>query len=233
MVPAAKGSASKPARGWPGSLLRSQPVRKVYLCGQQLEPPARSHVVNFPRLGLVLSGCYENLIERNNRARTARLPRGTALFAPPNCWNLATWRHPVRLLSLLFGEKRISLSLVSGGGGASPRVTARRFSLPMPLTGPLPEILDAMVELQAAGGPAAALPELARALLRCIQALIRQPARPQVNPAKSLLERVCVFLQNHYQSDITRGSVARQFAVSPNYLSRVFQAQGRMTSAAT
>jgi YesN/AraC family two-component response regulator len=86
-----------------------------------------------------------------------------------------------------------------------------------------------MVELQAAGGPVAALPELARALLRCVQASINEPAAPTVSPAKSLLVNVCAFLQSHYQNDITRDSVARQFRVSPNYLSRVFQVQGHMT----
>jgi YesN/AraC family two-component response regulator len=44
-----------------------------------------------------------------------------------------------------------------------------------------------------------------------------------------LLEDVCVYLQNHYQYDITRESVARQFGISPSYLSRIFQLQGHMT----
>jgi transcriptional regulator GlxA family with amidase domain len=38
-----------------------------------------------------------------------------------------------------------------------------------------------------------------------------------------------VFLQNHYQYDISRESVARQFNVSPTHLSRLFQAHGHMT----
>jgi AraC-like DNA-binding protein len=229
MVQAAKGNASELASRWPDGLLRPPRVTKVYICARQLEPPALSRRVISPRLELVLSGCYENLIEADNRAVTVRLTAGTALFAAPNCWNRPTWRHRVRLLSLLFGKKRIGIRLVSGAGAANPRVTARKFSLPRPLTGPLPKVLEAMVELQAAGGPVAALPELARALLCCLRESIRQPAPQKADPAKSLLEHACVFLQNHYQCDITRESVARQFAVSPNYLSRVFQARGRMT----
>ena len=229
MVRAANGNASERASRWPEDLLCPQRVTKVYLCARQLKPPVLSHVVNHPRLELVLSGCYENLIATNNRAVKVRLTAGTALFAAPNCWNLPTWRHRVRLLSLLFGKKQIGISLVTGADKANPKVTARKFSLPKPLTGPLPKVLEAMAELQAAGGPVAALPELARALLYCVQEAIRQPARRKVNPTESLLEHVCVFLQNNYQYDITRESVARQFAVSPNYLSRVFQVQGHMT----
>ena len=44
-----------------------------------------------------------------------------------------------------------------------------------------------------------------------------------------MLEEACVYLQNHYQYDVTRESVARQFRISPNYLSRIFQVQGHMT----
>ena len=38
-----------------------------------------------------------------------------------------------------------------------------------------------------------------------------------------------VFLQNHYQHEITRESVAREFEVSPNHLSRLFHTHGHMT----
>jgi YesN/AraC family two-component response regulator len=40
---------------------------------------------------------------------------------------------------------------------------------------------------------------------------------------------MCVYLQNHYQHDITRDSVAQQFSVTPNHLSRLFQTHGSMT----
>jgi AraC-like DNA-binding protein len=229
MVSAGDGKANERTAGWPKSLWRAQAVGKVYVCGRQVAPPALSHVVNFPRLELVLSGCYENLMEVNNRVLTVRLTRGHALFAAPNCWNLPNWRHRLRLLSLLFGSNRIGLSLVTGAGTANPRLAARKFSVARPMTGPLPRVLDAMLELQAAGGPMAAMPELTRALLSCVREAIRQPAPVVVSPARSLLEAACGFLQDHFQSDISRRSTARHFAVSPNYLSRVFQVQGHMT----
>jgi YesN/AraC family two-component response regulator len=36
-------------------------------------------------------------------------------------------------------------------------------------------------------------------------------------------------LQSHYQHDVTRDSVARQFDVTPNHLSRLFRTHGLMT----
>jgi len=214
---------------WPAQLLQKHLVSQVYVCGRQTEPPVLSHVVNFPRLEVLLSGCYENQIEINGRVAVVQLKPGTALFAPPNCWNLPTWRHRAQLVSLLFGKKQLGVSIVTAKGGRHPGPTARKFSQPRPVTGPIARILDAILELQAASQPTDAFPDLVRALLRCVQHLVQQPPPASASPAKSLVEDVCVFLQNNYQYDITRDSVARQFGVSPNYLSRLFQVHGHMT----
>jgi len=222
-------SANGKVSWWPDPLLHRHPVSRVYVCGRNLEPPLLSHVVNFPRLEIPLSGCYENQIAVDNRAVTVQLKPGSALFAPPNCGNLLTGRHEVRVMSLLFGQKRLGVSIVTVRNPAGPGPKALKVSQPRPFTGPVPKILDAMVELSAEGRLADALAELARALLACVRAAILQPAISNNDHACSLLDDVCVFLQNHYQYDITRDSVARQFGVSPNYLSRMFQVHGHMT----
>lgn len=216
-------------REWPETLLRRQHINRVFICGQEVEPPVLSHVVNFPRLEVPLSGCYENQIDSGQHITTVQLKPGDALFAPPNCWNLPTWRHPVRLMSLLFGKKQMGISIVSSSNPSKPALVAEKFSQPRPLTGPIPKIVEAMVELQSAGGSTAAVADLVRALLHCLGESFVLPEVKTASPPKSLLEDVCVYLQNHYQYDVTRESVARQFGVSPNYLSRVFQLQGSMT----
>jgi AraC-like DNA-binding protein len=213
----------------PERLLAECSISSVYVCGRETQPPLYGHVVNFPRLEIPLSGCYENEIELNGAPTTVRLKPGAALFAPPNCWNLPTWRQRVRVMSLLFGKKQLGISLVTANGRAGPRLIAEKFSVPRPLTGPVPKILEAMIELQSVGGSPAVLTELARSLLTCIRDQVRRPAEPSFSRSQSLLEEVCVFLQNNYQYDITRESVARQFQISPSHLSRLFQVQGHMT----
>jgi AraC-like DNA-binding protein len=55
------------------------------------------------------------------------------------------------------------------------------------------------------------------------------PASAAESRAQSLFERVCVYLQSTYHEDVTRDSVAGQFGVTPNHLSRLFHAHGHMT----
>src|SRR6185369_3623896 len=68
-----------------------------------------------------------------------------------------------------------------------------------------------------------------RALLTCVGADMVRPPVAALHPAKMLLEDVCAYLQGHYQYDISRDSVAHEFGISPNYLSRIFQVQRHMT----
>lgn len=209
--------------------LEQRTIREVFVCGRQLHPPLFSHVVTFPRLEIPLKGYYENEIEQDNRTATVCLRPGTALFAAPNCWNLPTWRRNVELLSMLFGKQHIGISHVIGAGLNRPQITAQKFSAYFPMTGPLPSILDAMVELQVAGKPQEAFTHLAVALVHCVRNLFQHPEGQIINRAQSLLGTICVYLQNQYQHDISRDNVAQQFNISPNHLSRLFQTQGNMT----
>src|ERR1017187_3352328 len=147
-------------QSWPERQLLRHPVERVFVCGRQLQPPPLSHVVNFPRLEIPLRGCYENEIESDGRVARVRLRPGAALFAAPNCWNLPVWNSRLELMSLLFGKKQIGISIVTAGGSPGPQLAAKKFSLAWPLAGPVPHILDAMVELQRAEGPGEAFSDL-------------------------------------------------------------------------
>lgn len=186
--------------------------------------------MTFPRLEIPLRGAYENQIEQCGKIETVSLPAGTALFAPPNCWNYPTWKRKVEVMSLLFGKKQLGISIVSAKGPATPQLVANKFAVPAPVSGPIPHILEAMLELHSVKEPADAFPELARALVHCVQRLVHESPEPHAeNRGQSFFERVCVYLQGNYQNDITRDSVAHLFAVSPNHLSRVFHRHGHMT----
>src|SRR5580700_1973786 len=222
-------SLDSPASWWPERQLQRTPIRRVLVCGRKLDPPIYSHMVNFPRLEVPVRGCYENKMESNGEVITVRLKPGDALFAAPNCWNFPVWHQGLELMSLLFGAKQIGISIVTARRRRQPQLAAKKFSIPSPLTGPLPHLVDAMVELQASNAASKMFPDLARALITNISELLKQPHDQAASRTQALLENVCVYLQNHYQYDISRETVAQQFNVSPTHLSRLFQTHGHMT----
>lgn len=205
------------------------PARKVFLCGRHIAPPNFSHVVTFPRLEIPLKGRYENQIEQNNQLTTVCLQPGDILFVASNCWNLPSWRLNVELVSLLFGNRHIGISHVLGTESGRLRMNTQKHSTLSPLTGPLPHILNALMELHAAGEPQEAFADLTLAAVRCVRDLLQNPKDQTINRTKSLLEAVCLHLQNNYQYEITRDHVAQQFEISPSHLSRIFHSQGNMT----
>lgn len=217
------------AEWWPERQLRKNPVAKVFVCGRHLNPPLYSHVVNFPRIEIPLRGVYRNQIEAGDCVDQVRLVPGMALFAAPNCWNLPEWQPGLELLCLLFGRTQLGVSLVSARTRGPMQVAVKKSSLPRPLTGPLPHLLNALAELPSDPAHEKSHAELVRTIIRCVEELVQQPIAKPASRTMALLEDIRVFLQSNYQYEITRDSVAQHFGISPNHLSRLFQTHGHMT----
>jgi AraC-like DNA-binding protein len=211
------------------AMLRRPPWPKdVRLCGRRLAPPPLSHVVGFPRLEIPLGGDYENEGEFEGNAKLVSIKPGSALFAPPHCWNRPTWRRPVRVLSVLFGHKHLGFSLVTSAGNASGGMTAEKSSIAQQLGGAMFRITEALGDLNDGLSPPEALPGLVRSLLYLVRWSLEHPPLVKRRSAVQRFELISVYLQSHYQQEITRDRVAEQFGISPNHLSRLFRSSGHM-----
>ena len=208
-------------------LLARSPVTRVVFAGDRTQPPALSYMVTFPRVELPISGEYRTELEIRGERRTMMLGPGQALVVPPNCWNKPAWDRPTQVMSLLFGKKQLGISMVACDGRESA-LRAEKFALHRPIYGPGQKILEAVLELgqQATGFPS--MPALIAALVQCCEQLLRKAPWDAASRSRTLLESICVYLQEHYGYQVTRDSVAAAFSVSPNHLSRLFQQQGSM-----
>jgi len=209
-------------------LLQKHPTHAVVFARDHTEPPLFSHVVNFPRLEIPLSGVYEMEIEQEGESRLIAPGAGTALIAPPNCWNRPTWKRPVRLMSFLFGRRQLGISIVTCDGRGEESLTADKLAIPRPLSGPGEKLLQAILEIHQIGEPYPAFAALVHCLLHTLRALVDQHDVEPGARAHRLFEEICFHLQRNYARGVTRDSVAAQFGVSGNHLSRLFREQGHM-----
>ena len=214
---------------WPARQLRRSPIRSVVVCGQRLNPPVYSHVVNFPRLEIPLRGSYYNQIESGNEVQRVSVRPGSALFAAPNCWNVPEWQPGLELLTIFFGGAQVGINLISSQVGIYPDLKVRKHSLSMPLIGSVSCLLNALTELQAEGATPETFVQVVRALVHRLENLWRQPTAKPVSRPDTLIEGIRVFLQSHYQYEITRDAVAQQFNITPNHLSRLFRSHADTT----
>ena len=196
----------------------------VYFAGRNLPPPPTAFAVRFPRISLTLEGTDEMEIERDGHACTIQVRQGEAVFVPPNCWNRPTWNRRAKVLHLLFGEKLIGISLVENNGGGVEGEGVLKSGLPRHPNDATGDMLNALaaVGAQQQKGPADRL--LVGALLHTILQSLQNPAATSgSNKARDRFERLCLYVQEHCHQDISRESVAAQFQLNPNYLSRLFQ----------
>jgi AraC-like DNA-binding protein len=186
-----------------------------------------AYLVNFPRLSVILAGEDQMEIEHAGAPRQFTVRRGEAALVPANCWNKPAWSRRVKVLTLLFGKRQTGISLVSQARKGEP-ATAIKSHFHRPVEGPVPGIVDALVNLPAESQSAPTGRLLVESLLHSCLELLREPAIPSGGKADKTFQNICMYLQENFQFPLTRDSVAEHFRLSPNHVSRVFRSQGFM-----
>jgi AraC-like DNA-binding protein len=167
-------------------------------------------------------------IARSGRVETIEPVRGHAVFVPDHAWNKPDWSSHVEALTILFGAKQIGVSLVRHRGDTQSPSTALKASVQGGYDVPTHSILAALMVLAAdhVKGPLARL--LTESLLHACLRLLKSPQKHPPRKAIRTYESLCLYVQENFQSAITRESVAQHFGLAPNHVSRVFRKEGFM-----
>ena len=83
-------------------------------------------------------------LARNGRTESIRPVRGHAVFVPGHSWNLPDWAHPVRVLTFLFGNKQIGVSLVRHKPGSDLPASALKANVHRSYDGLTENLLSAL-----------------------------------------------------------------------------------------
>jgi len=203
-------------------------LNKVYFASNNCNPPVLGYVVNFPRLSVTLAGENEMEIEVDGKPDLISLGAGDAVFVPSNCWNKPTWRKNAEVISFLFGKKNTGISLVTAKGGGEENLQAEKIATHQPISGAGLKILDSIIELRKHYYHFEQFPQLMEALIGCCGQSTEETPSENTSISKRLVEEICSYLQENFQYEITRDSVAKQFKITPNHLSRIFKTHGNM-----
>jgi AraC-like DNA-binding protein len=200
-------------------------IRKVALAAGHLPPPQLAYLVNFPRLSVVLSGRERIEFDTAGELRGIVARRGDALFVPANGWNRPTPVGPATVLTVLFGKRQTGLSLVRT---TPTQVTATKAGIHRPLHGPLPGILDALNHLAADDPGCPSARSLVDAALHACVSLLADSTPDPGRKAARTFHNICLYLQENFQFQLTRETVADHFDLSSNHVSRLFRREGLM-----
>lgn len=203
-------------------------IQTVHFAEFSIAPPTFAYVTNFPRLSIPLKGCHKMELAHHGRREVIRPRRGHAVFVPDNAWNNPDWANPVQVLTFLFGAKHIGISLVRHDGRTAIPTSALKTSIHGEYEGLLHSILNGLMLLatEDTQGPLAGL--LTEALLHACLRLLKQPHTQHFRKATRTYESVCLYVQENFQREISRKSIAAHFRLAPNHLSRLFRQEGSM-----
>lgn len=207
--------------------LRRTHVRSLYVAESSLAPPVLAYVTHFPRLYLLLSGDYAMEVAQKGSARVIRPTRGDAVFVPDNAWDKPDWLKDVQVLTFLFGTKHIGISLVEHRGGPDAPVKAIKTNVHGAYDGLTQSILHSLM-VCAAERSESPLPRLlAESLLHSCLSLLKTPSKVHSRKAVRTYESICLYVQENFQTDLTRESVAKHFGLAANHVSRLFRREGQ------
>jgi AraC-like DNA-binding protein len=209
------------------NFLRKSRLRKVYFADSSVAPPPLAYVTHFPRLSLPLSGSHAMELPVGGRPERIVPGAGHAVFVPGHAWNRPDWADAVKVLTFLLGAKQIGISLVTHSGGSEDGARAIKTSVASAHDVPARNILNAIDALMdETPGPLAK--SLVESLLYSCLRLLSAPETRKSRKANHTYEALCLYVQENFQLDLTRESVARKFGIAPAHVSRLFRCEGLM-----
>ncbi|NGN97909.1 helix-turn-helix transcriptional regulator [Grimontia sp. S25] len=213
-------------------LAEREHFNRIWFASDQVTPPQFSYQVNFPRVELVISGEYPNLLENPDKSITeSKLLSGDALYVPPNSWNKPNWDTDCSVLSLLFGKRQLGFSLVSKAKNQPGFYDVQKHSIQTRTGHAIDHILAALNTLAKEPVQTPMDGYLLHALLSYCQQMLTAPAAGTRNRVEDLYQGICIYIQENFHRHITRESIAHRFNITPNHLSRLFRQQGHMRMA--
>jgi AraC-like DNA-binding protein len=199
-------------------------ISEVFFAGNKIPPPLFAFAVHFPRLTLLVNGTYETQLEQNRKVAQIRMKPNQAIFIPPNCWDKPDLGRKSQALHFLFGKRHTGISLVT----SAKEVKAQKIALQHTLAGPEQKIIDTILELHQLKKPYFAFNQLVTALLSCYIHRLEEYDKPASAQSNLLFQEICVYIQENFQRELSRDSVAKHYDISPNHLSRLFKTSGYM-----
>ncbi|MBT0726906.1 helix-turn-helix transcriptional regulator [Rosenbergiella australiborealis] len=202
-------------------LVNQQSTINVYFPAHSPPTDSLALRVPFPRLEIVLDG---TVIDRCLPPDQPRLLSPAILYIPADKWNQPQWEGPATTLSILFSKQKLGFSLQHWDGQTLISQHKQHVARLGPRTGSY--LLMALNELAIAPMMPTAQIVLSGLLSHCIDQLTH--LADTLTKSKALYVAIKDYIDENAFRPLNRDSVAKQFHITPNYLSHLFQKAGSM-----
>lgn len=187
------------------------------------------HRLPYPRLILSVSGVKPLVFAEDGIVREVGMGPGEALFIGRYCWNITKWDQDHEKISLVLRDNSYLRFLYIRNRAADPHDVKEPPDCYYHVEDTVSRAtIDLMHALEGFDPHEhAATPDLATRLLECLLDSATDDMRRSRSrihgKATRTWTRVSHFLQDHYLEPVTRSGLARQFRITPQYVSTLFR----------
>ncbi|MBF0196155.1 MAG: helix-turn-helix transcriptional regulator [Planctomycetes bacterium] len=203
-------------------LTDNQAFEQIFYAEQGSLPPLEATVRGFPSMVVPVKGHYALEMTQDDKVRKLSLNPGSALLIPANSWFRSIGGHEGVMLIFLFGIKRLSIILQQQKPNGE--VIELDKCNTEPLLGTTKALLESLLNQHCAANA-----YWAKGIIVELYDQLQAPVEHIKGHAHTLFETICSHIQEYYQADLSRDGIARDFGITPQHLSRLFQQQGIMT----
>ena len=207
-------------------LLTTRVSHKVWFASHTDNYPENAFLVKFSRIIYVLEGEYLTAIGHMGECKKIVLQAGEVIFIPAQTWDLPDWCSDCRALTILFGHYQIGMSLTESSAEGKISVVKATINEALQQEGfYLEKVLNDLAVSQRQSPVSGCVAE---ALLRyCREKTVDKEELPQ-SVTHYKWRAITLYLQKNFGAGITRETVALEYGISPNHLSRLFREEGGM-----
>ncbi|MWN05538.1 AraC family transcriptional regulator [Gilliamella sp. Pas-s95] len=206
-----------------------QTINHIYFANNSANPPLLAYQVNFPRIEIILEGKQQMLwADKDGKTIEKTLLTNDLLYISAQSWNKPIWTTPVTSLSILFGKQQIGMSLLHWDG--TQLIPHGQVNKPRrgPRVGTF--IIQALTELNWQN-QSLEQNQTAYFLIQSLLSNTLDLLNVEIETSSkttSLFEAIRQYIDTHFRENITRDFLANMFYISPNYLSHLFQREGKI-----
>ncbi|MDF2152850.1 AraC family transcriptional regulator [Vibrio sp. CAU 1672] len=209
------------------SRLVDQPhaISSISLAAANHSTPLKAWQLDMPRIDIVLEGSIDILYSIDEHSSQLRqFSSGEVLYIPSMGWSQPQWAEPVTLLSLNIAPHKVGFSLHTWNGNDFSEVHKRPSVRRHQSIGN--GLIQVLQELGSANSDSHTISLVVRSLLSHLMIMENAPDKLP-SRQEELFQKITKYINDHYNQALSREEVARKFHISPNYLSHIFQHQGK------
>ena len=202
-------------------------LRRIWFASHTDEYPRNAFLVKFARMVVVLEGTYLTAIGHRGQYHEVEARQGDVIYIPSQTWDLPDWNTRGKVLTLLFGHYQIGMSLTISDHQAKASSVVK-YSAPDPMQQEGLYLEKALCESALAARDNGTAACIAEGLLRYCRGKIEDHRYSHTGRSNDKWRAISMYLQKNFSAKITRESVALEYGISPNHLSRLFREEGGM-----